>query len=64
METGLMIYKPLPSEVLRTLAQQSLGTSSTKGGEEFVASYIQSRTTEEIDDLSSQLKRVNMHFIE
>ncbi len=61
-----MIYKPLPSEVLLTLAQQSQSFHSTttslnsKGGEEFVVDYIQTRNITEIEDLSSQLKKVNI----
>lgn len=63
----LMIYKPLPTEVRVTLQKQcrnlgSTSVSSRKEGGEFLAEYIQTRASREIEDLDTQLKKVKTYF--
>ena len=56
------IYKALPVETRLTLEKQSIkfghNQSSIKGGEEFLVKFIEARTSSEIPDLSSTLKKV------
>lgn len=69
IESEMMIYQPLPVEIRVTLEQQSWILGSTKsnekkGGEGFLMSYVQPRTSTDIGDLTTQFKKVssNGHY--
>nr|SVE73904.1 EOG090X0GV5 [Daphnia atkinsoni] len=62
IESEMMIYQPLPVEIRVTLEQQSWILGSTKsnekkGGEGFLMSFVQPRTSTDIGDLTTQFKK-------